>query len=58
MAMLLTSAVFVVPFGRIADIYGRKRFMICGTALFTLGNLACALSVNTATLLAARALQG
>src|SRR5450759_2982184 len=58
MAMILTSAVFVVPFGRIADIYGRKRIMICGTALFTLGNLACALSFNTATLLAARALQG
>ncbi|MEI7437597.1 MAG: MFS transporter, partial [bacterium] len=58
MAMILTSAVFVVPFGRIADIYGRKRFMIWGTGLFTLGSLACALSINTGTLLAARALQG
>lgn len=58
MAMILTSAAFVVPFGRFADIYGRKRIMTWGTALFTLGSLACALAVNSAMLLAARALQG
>ncbi len=58
MAMILTSAAFVVPFGRFADIHGRKRIMTWGTAFFTLGSLACALAVNTAMLLAARALQG
>ena len=30
---LLASAVFLVPMGRIADIYGRKRVFICGTLL-------------------------
>jgi MFS family permease len=30
-AYLLTTAIFLVPFGRIADLYGRKRIFTYGT---------------------------
>ena len=35
-AYLLSAAVFTVPFGRIADIYGRRRILLYGNALFAL----------------------
>ena len=37
-AYLLASAVFLVPFGRIADIYGRKRVFATGLSIFTLAS--------------------
>lgn len=55
---LLSAAIFLVPFGRIADIYGRKRIFTWGAALFTLGSLLTALATSAAMLLAARAVQG
>jgi len=36
MAYVLSGAIFLLPFGKIADIYGRKRVFTCGIALFTL----------------------
>src|SRR3989304_942662 len=38
-AYLLSSATLLVPFGRIADIYGRKRIFTCGIVIFTLSSL-------------------
>lgn len=57
-AYLLAAAMFLVPFGRLADIYGRKRIFLAGMALFALASLSCGLSVCPAMLLASRALQG
>jgi EmrB/QacA subfamily drug resistance transporter len=50
-AGILTSAMFVVPFGRLADIYGRRRLFLCGIATFTTSCLFCGLSVSLAMLM-------
>ncbi|MCK4984365.1 MAG: MFS transporter, partial [Desulfobacterales bacterium] len=42
---LLASAVTLVPFGKLADIYGRKKIFVLGMSLFTITSLLCALSV-------------
>jgi EmrB/QacA subfamily drug resistance transporter len=57
-AYLLAAAVFLVPFGRIADIYGRKRVFTYGTAIFTVASLLTGLSASTTMLISARVLQG
>jgi MFS family permease len=38
-AYLLTVAIFLIPFGRIADIYGRKKIFLYGIILFTVASL-------------------
>jgi EmrB/QacA subfamily drug resistance transporter len=58
MSFLLSSAVLLVPFGKLADILGRKRMLLAGNILFTLFTLACALSLSGKMLIAARLLQG
>jgi len=55
---LLAAAVFLVPFGRLADIHGRKKIFAYGTAVFTLGSLLAALAQSSTMLIAARVLQG
>ncbi len=55
---LLTSAMFLVPFGKIADIHGRKRIFTYGILLFTLSSLGSALSTSGAMLIGFRILQG
>jgi EmrB/QacA subfamily drug resistance transporter len=57
-AFLLAAAMFLVPFGKLADIHGRKRVFAYGTALFTLASLLVAASRSVAILLTARVLQG
>ena len=39
-AYLFTAAIFLVPFGKIADICGRKKIYLYGIALFSLASLA------------------
>ena len=58
MSFLLASAVMMVPFGKWADLRGRKKVFVAGTALFGLFSLLCALSPNGGVLLTARAIQG
>jgi EmrB/QacA subfamily drug resistance transporter len=58
MGFLLSAAVFLVPFGRAADIYGRKRVFMLGVLLFTLASVLCAVSWSTEILIASRILQG
>jgi EmrB/QacA subfamily drug resistance transporter len=58
MAVLLAAATFLVPFGRIADIYGRKRIFVYGTSLYTLASLFAAIAPSAAFLISSRALQG
>ncbi|WP_434599876.1 MFS transporter [Streptomyces sp. A5-4] len=54
----LSYAVFMITGGRLADLYGRKRIFITGTAVFTLSSLACAMAQNPGTLIGARIVQG
>ncbi|HEY7729710.1 MAG TPA: DHA2 family efflux MFS transporter permease subunit [Gaiellaceae bacterium] len=57
-AFLLTYAALLLPGGKLADFFGRRRFLIVGLAVFTIASLACGLASSVETLIAARALQG
>jgi EmrB/QacA subfamily drug resistance transporter len=57
-AYLLTTAMFLVPFGKIADIYGRKRIFTYGTLIFTLASVGSVFSNSAAVLICFRILQG
>jgi EmrB/QacA subfamily drug resistance transporter len=57
-AYTLTFAGFLMLGGRAADLLGRRRVFLAGTALFAASSLACALATSSGLLLAARALQG
>ncbi|MBV9413923.1 MAG: MFS transporter [Solirubrobacterales bacterium] len=57
-AYTLTFAGFLMLGGRSADLLGRKRVFLTGTALFALSSLACALASTRGLLIAARGLQG
>jgi MFS family permease len=53
-AYLLTTAVLLIPVGRLADQHGRVRFYLLGIAVFTLSSLFCAVSMNGAWLIGGR----
>ena len=57
-AYLLASAVFLVPFGKIADIYGRKRVFLYGIAIFTAASLLMTMVPSPELLIAIRLIQG
>src|SRR5512143_248010 len=57
-AYLLSAAVFLVPFGRLADIHGRKRVFSWGIGVFTASSLLLAVSPSAQALIAFRVLQG
>jgi EmrB/QacA subfamily drug resistance transporter len=57
-AYLLAAAVFAVPFGRIADIYGMKKIFTYGIIIFTLASVLCAISPSIISLIIFRVLQG
>jgi EmrB/QacA subfamily drug resistance transporter len=57
-AYLLASAMFLVPLGKIADIYGRKRIFIYGTLVFTLASIGITFSNSAVMLICFRVLQG
>lgn len=54
----LSYAVFMITGGRLADLFGRKRIFLLGTALFTLASIACALAPQPGALIVARIVQG
>lgn len=58
MSYLLASAVFLVPMGKVADRWGRKRVFLYGNMLFMLASFACAFSSTGRYLIATRFLQG
>jgi MFS family permease len=55
---LLTQAVTVPIYGKLADLFGRKPVMSWGVAVFVLGSLLCAVAWSMPSLIAARAVQG
>jgi len=58
MAFLLSSAIFLVPLGKLADIRGRKRIFFLGNIIIALSSILCALSPSAAVLISLRAIQG
>jgi EmrB/QacA subfamily drug resistance transporter len=57
-AFLLTGAIFQVPFGRMADIRGRRKVFLLGVLLHAVASLVAGFSMSAAMLIASRALQG
>lgn len=55
---LLSAGVFLVPFGALGDLYGRKRIFLYGIISFTISSVLCSLSPNTTLLLIFRVFQG
>jgi len=57
-SFLLSAAMFLLPFGRIADIYGRRRIFLYGMITITVSSLLLTFAPNVEILLAFRVLQG
>ena len=57
-SFLLAIAVFLIPFGRIADIYGRKRIFLYGFVIYTFASLLAAISRSPFLLILSRSIQG
>src|SRR4051794_16448016 len=57
-AYTLTFAGFLLLGGRAADLLGRRRVVVAGTAIFTLASVLCAVADSQGALDAARGLQG
>ena len=57
-AYLLSFGGLLLLGGRAADLLGRRRMFIAGTALFALASLACGLAGSAGMLIAARVVQG
>src|SRR5436305_574737 len=57
-AYTITFAGFLMLGARSADLLGRRRVLLAGTALFVSSSLACAVADSPGLLIAARALQG
>jgi EmrB/QacA subfamily drug resistance transporter len=55
---LLTSAVTVPLFGKLADLFGRKHVFIIGTIVFLIGSALCGLAHTMEQLILFRAIQG
>lgn len=58
LAYLLAVTAAIVVAGRMGDLYGNRRVLVAGVALFTLASAACASAPNLGWLTAARAAQG
>ncbi|GAA2488827.1 MFS transporter [Winogradskya humida] len=57
-AFALSAAGFTLPFGRAADLFGRRRMFLAGIALLGVSSLVGGLATTPAVLLAARVAQG
>ncbi len=56
--LLLAVAVFLIPMGKLGDIYGRKKVFTGGLAIYTIASLLGAFSVSMAMLIVVRVFQG
>ena len=55
---LLTATVMMPIYGRLADIYGRRRILIIAITVFLAGAITCGLARSMPQLILARAAQG
>ena len=58
LAYLLVVTTLVVGAGRMGDLYGRRRMLLAGIAVFTAASALCGAAPTLGALIAARALQG
>jgi MFS family permease len=58
LSYLLAVTTLVVSAGRLGDLFGRRRLMLAGIAMFTASSLACAAAPSLWALVVARAGQG
>jgi len=58
MIYLLIVTVLLLSFGRLSDIYGRRRVYSLGLVIFSAGSLFCGLASNIEWLIASRTFQG
>lgn len=57
-AYLIMSTAVVPIFGKLGDLFGRKRFLLAGVALFILASVLCGFAQSMLQLIAFRGLQG
>src|SRR5208337_4695777 len=57
-SFLLAAAAVLVPVGKIADIWGRKRVFSIGLVVYTLSSFFCAVAASSYYLISFRLLQG
>src|SRR5205814_1478322 len=57
-AYLLTSTVTMPLYGKLADVFGRRRIFVFGIVLFLVGSVLCGLAQSMVQLIVFRALQG
>jgi EmrB/QacA subfamily drug resistance transporter len=57
-AYLVASTVLVPVFGKLSDLYGRKRIIFIGVVIFLVASALCGVSTTTTQLIVFRALQG
>lgn len=57
-SFILSSAIFLLPFGRLADIVGRKKVFSTGILLFTISTFFIVFSWNLTSLIILRIIQG
>lgn len=58
LAYLLASTVLIAGIGRLGDIFGRRRLLLAGLAVFSVASLLAGLSPSLPFLIAVRAVQG
>jgi len=58
LGFLLSAAICVVPFGRLADIHGRKTFFVAGLLVIVVSSFLCSISNSVYMLIASRAIEG
>jgi EmrB/QacA subfamily drug resistance transporter len=55
---LVASTVLVPIYGKLSDLYGRRRILLAAIMIFLAGSIACGLSRSSTQLIAFRAIQG
>ncbi|WP_095195115.1 MFS transporter [Pseudomonas sp. Irchel 3A7] len=58
LAYLLAITTLIVSVGRLGDLMGRRRLLLCGISVFTLASTLCGLAPSLELLIGARVLQG
>lgn len=58
LAYLLATTTLIVGIGRLGDLFGRRRLLLMGIALFTLASALCGVAAGLLLLIAARVVQG
>jgi EmrB/QacA subfamily drug resistance transporter len=57
-AYLLSQAVTIPIYGKLADLYGRKRIFFCGAGIFLIGSVLCGFAPHMGWLILFRLIQG